>query len=85
MTLRQLRVWDEHRRQIEAGEQLDAVWAQSVPWMDAPDRADEVRDLQRRASGARGGEDAGGRRPRDGFDRVSLEQFRADIGARRKR
>ncbi len=84
MTLRQLRVWDQHRAEILAGEQLDAVRAQSLPWMEPQARAGAVAELIRRADGDFRAADAGDDTPHDGFDRVTLEQFRRDIGAARK-
>lgn len=81
MTLRQLAVWERHMDEIRASEELDALRVQGVPWMDEQDRAEALAGMYRRS----GMGDQAAADTADGLERITLEEFRADIGARQER
>lgn len=62
---------------IRACEELDTLRVKSVPWMEDDDKVLELASIYRRA----GMDDRAAADSADGLDRVTMEDFRADIGA----
>jgi hypothetical protein len=63
--------------EIRAGEELDTLRVQSVPWMDEQERVEALASMYRRSGmGDRAAADVA-----DGMERISMDEFRADIGA----
>lgn len=70
-------MWEQHLDEVKAGEELDTLRVQGVPWMEEQDRAEALASMYRRAGmDGRAAADAA-----DGLERISMEEFRADIGA----
>lgn len=61
--------------ETQAGEMLNQIYIQDFAWMEAAPRADAIFDLQRAA-----GIDPS---KHDGVERVSMDDFKKDIGRKR--
>jgi hypothetical protein len=62
---------------VRAHEELDAIRVKSIPWMEDEDRVLEFADIYRRT----GMDDRKAADTADGLERITLDDFRADIGA----
>ena len=71
-------MWERHLDVVRAGEELDALRVQSVPWMSEQDRVEALASMYRRS----GMSDRDAADAADGAERVTEDEFRADIGAR---